>query len=306
MDKRIHTKYIFCVNPGRSGSHYLSKLFAHVENCQAFHEPDPIGNGEVIQQFLKGDDLSARQVAEQKADFIKKNAPADTVYVETNHCFIKGFGWFLPDILSADKIGIIILTRNKAQVVNSTYRIGCRPLHESGRRWLLTPDLGRTLKDPPTKFGLSASLTYKLFKMLNYPFSGIEPFVTISKLISQSNRGNVESNLNPSPNGLNASDKDVLKVKKNQKRKYYPNRIITDYIKAYELSCLNWYYDEIYALGDEYLKRFPEMRYVNISIDQLNKFEEIKRLLSFFDLKEKESIHTIFNKPTNRDTRTRK
>jgi hypothetical protein len=89
--------YIFCITTGRSGSDYLSTLFGHVEDCAAFHEPDPQANGRAMRRFSLGDREPMQKVVEQKLAAIRELKGNRSVYVETNHCFIKGFGWLFAE-----------------------------------------------------------------------------------------------------------------------------------------------------------------------------------------------------------------
>lgn len=86
------TDYIFCISSGRSGSHYLQTLFHHVSDCRAFHEADPIGNGGAMRRYARGDMGPMRTIVERKAAIIRGLKRECRLYVETNHCFIKGLG----------------------------------------------------------------------------------------------------------------------------------------------------------------------------------------------------------------------
>ncbi len=44
--------YIFSINTGRSGSHYLSNIFNHVTGCCSFHEPYPYCRDKVMRKYL--------------------------------------------------------------------------------------------------------------------------------------------------------------------------------------------------------------------------------------------------------------
>lgn len=132
--------YIFCISTGRCGTKYLKTLFAHIPGCWAFHEPHPIGNNDIMRKCLNnGDTEPMRGLAQQKAERIEEIRGGCGLYVETNHCFIKGFGWFLPEFLLEERLGVIILTRKRAEIVESLLRTHCTPLTTSGPCWLITP-----------------------------------------------------------------------------------------------------------------------------------------------------------------------
>ncbi|HEX5790624.1 MAG TPA: hypothetical protein VFY13_05700 [Luteolibacter sp.] len=147
MDQGI--RYIFSINTGRSGSHYLATLFEHVSGCRSFHEPQPIGNAEAMRRFARGDCGAMERLAVRKAEAICGALSGGRVYHESNHCFIKGFGWFISRHLPEEQIGVIILKRDKAEIAASLLRIGCSPLDPLGWDWILTPDIASPLVTPP-------------------------------------------------------------------------------------------------------------------------------------------------------------
>jgi len=147
MGKEID--YIFAINTGRSGSDYLNKIFEHVSGCRSFHEPDPVGNGKVMRRYSRGKTNPMKRLAEQKAGIAKKLKLDCQIYFESNHCFIKGFGWFIPQYLPEDRIGVIILKRDKSKIVESYRRVRTSPLSRKGRRWISTPDMINPLVTPP-------------------------------------------------------------------------------------------------------------------------------------------------------------
>ena len=145
---------IFSINTGRSGSDYLHRIFSHVPGCHAFHEPAPIGNGRAMRRFARGDERLMRTVAAAKADAVRASWRTADVYFESNHCFIKGFGWLLPHLLPDDSITVIYLIRDVEKIVASALRIGCSPLTPLGREWISTPDKRRPLVQPPAVLGM--------------------------------------------------------------------------------------------------------------------------------------------------------
>ena len=148
------TDYIFSINTGRSGSHYLSNIFKHVAGCRSFHEPQPIGNQKAMRLFSLRHFTPMKNIAEKKIEVIKEFKQDCRVYFESNHCFIKGFGWYIPHYLSEDKIGVIILKREKSNIAESLLRIGCSPLTAWGRNWVSTPDMKDPFVRPPTTLAM--------------------------------------------------------------------------------------------------------------------------------------------------------
>lgn len=136
-----HVDAVFVVSPGRSGTDYLASLFSVIPQCAAFHEPEPVCNARAMQNYLAGDDAHMRQLTELKRDQIRAACDAGKVYVETNHCFIKGFGWLLPDMLPDLNFGIITLRRPTRNIADSYLRLNIRPLSKDGQMWLMTPKL---------------------------------------------------------------------------------------------------------------------------------------------------------------------
>ncbi len=162
---------IFCINAGRSGSGYLTTLFKHVAGCRALHEPSPRCDGPAMRAYLLGNPEPMREPVREKVAKIHDVRREHDLYVETSHHFIKGFGWLLPEHLSESKMGVIILTRDKAKVAASLFRLGVFPLMSSGRRLVITPDAAGPLVAPPRRL-LPARLTYSLFRLLKLPFRG--------------------------------------------------------------------------------------------------------------------------------------
>lgn len=164
-------KYIFSINTGRSGSHYLYNLFSLFPNCRAFHEPKPKGNGRAMRDFLHGNSGAMEVIAQKKAHIMRRLLRDDEYYVETNHCFIKGFGWYLPKYLPEDEIGVIILTRQEEDIVNSMLRIGASPLLPAGRDWIIIPTIPHPHVPPPDYFN-SPYISYQIFRFIRYFYLG--------------------------------------------------------------------------------------------------------------------------------------
>ena len=148
MSEKIN--YIFSITTGRSGSEYLQKIFEHVIGCVSYHESYPIGNASEMRLFAQGKVMPMEKLAKMKAERISESKRKCNLYFESNHCFIKGFGWFMPRYLDERKMGVIILKRDKSKIANSLLRIGCSPLNSYGRKWISIPNMKSPLVQPPT------------------------------------------------------------------------------------------------------------------------------------------------------------
>jgi len=124
---RPQPKYIFCINTGRSGSAYLAELLKHGANAVSVHEGYPRMNGEPMQAFNDGNKEPMQDLMQKKLDQMLATRGEKDTYCETNHYFIKGWGWLLPELVPQDEIGVIVLTREKESIVNSLLRIHAVP-----------------------------------------------------------------------------------------------------------------------------------------------------------------------------------
>lgn len=253
------TNYIFCINAGRSGSNYLKNIFKQVSDCRPFHEYKPIGNGKVMRSYAQGDIEPMKQVAHEKVKIIKKFERDYRVYAETNHCFIKGFGWFLPQYLPEERIGVLILKRDKSEIAKSFMRIYCSPLRPFGRDWVSTPDMKNPLMPPPAIL-LSPKVTYHFARLVKLLIGGV---------------------------------RFVLR-KAFQQELSYPK-----WLTNYELEALKWYVDETYARGEAFKRKYRKIKYYEVNIKDLNSMEAVERMLTYFGLTAKDSLNDIVGKPTN-------
>jgi hypothetical protein len=250
---------IFSINTGRSGSHYLSCLFQHVERCRAFHEATPIGNGRPMREFLRGRQASMRALTVAKLERIRRETAPDEVYVESNHTFIKGFGWLLPDYIPQTQMGVIVLHRNREEIAQSYYRIGCSPLRRRGRRWLMLPSVRCPLLSPPTHI-ISASATYGVMCFVHRMHRRAD------RVCRSLGRGQV-----PPP----------------------------AFLARYEMDALRWYVDETEARARRYREQFPDVSYFDVDVSELNTYEGVQRMLSHFNLIARPSIVSLLGNPTN-------
>ena len=253
MNERV--EYIFSINTGRSGSDYLARIFKHVADCRSCHEPLPIGNGKAMRLFSLGRSAAMRTLTERKVEVIAEMKRDCRLYFESNHCFIKGFGWLIPHHIPQEKIGVVILKRDKAKIAASLFRIGASPLNPAGRRWLIPLDLRNPLVSPPT-----TPLAYQCARVVKFMYRSAS-FVTRQ---------------------LSA------------RQLPYPQRL-----KSFELKCLEWYVDETYARAEAFKKKFPRIQYYEVSIDELNSVESVRRMLAFFDCSAETPLSDVVGEATN-------
>src|SRR5215470_19610368 len=85
-------RYIFGMNAGRSGSHYLAGLLGTAAHVVSLHEPLPIMVGAPMQSFNEGDTAALEQLMPVKVQQIQQSAShGKTIYCETNPSYIKGW-----------------------------------------------------------------------------------------------------------------------------------------------------------------------------------------------------------------------
>lgn len=150
-------KYIFSINTGRCGSDYLTELFSMAANTISLHEGFPIMNGAPMQQFNDGNPEALHQLMPLKVkQILKQSQHSKKVYCETNHSFIKGWGYLLPDTyIPQQEIGVVILHREVEKIIHSLLRVHEVPgISEWSRTWYLLPQATRNFNHPPDKANL--------------------------------------------------------------------------------------------------------------------------------------------------------
>jgi hypothetical protein len=90
-----------------------------------------------MRQFLCGDPSAIKRLLPTKVAAIKASLAEASLYFESNHCFIKGFGWFIPDYLPLEEIGVIVLKRDRAEVVESYWNNRTTLFTDLGKKWLI-------------------------------------------------------------------------------------------------------------------------------------------------------------------------
>lgn len=245
-------KYIFCISTGRSGTAYLSKLLSTLDNCSAYHEQKPVLHDKMMRDYLNGNDVLLKKGIVEKLENIRKNK--HTIYADTSHIFVKSFGWEIPNHISQEEIGVIVLKRNKEKVVESTHRVHSGPFTYLGKKWILTPYKNAVVKPP---------INYYVFQFYRYLLKLYWLFTGETQSIT----------------------------------KTYPK-----FFRNKSLTLINWYYDEIYALGNKFKKTFPKITYVDVNLEDLNTHEGFENIIHAFKLEayyNKESVKDVIGKATN-------
>jgi hypothetical protein len=157
-------RQIFSINPGRSGSHYLFKLFEHAVNVCANHEPEPKMQGREMSQWNQGDEKPLRDLVTIRLAQIAKAHAEGRVWFSANNAFIKGYGYILMEHFAQEETGIVVLKRDAQKVAGSIVRNDWSVAHDSNyndNAWLLWPGLKRNLTPPPpSKDPLELALWY--------------------------------------------------------------------------------------------------------------------------------------------------
>jgi hypothetical protein len=211
-------RYIFSINPGRSGSHYLSELFQHAAGCSANHEPEPRLQEAEMVAFNHGDEAPMRALLPEKLAAMEE-AAGGKVYVETTHFFIMGFGWLLPEHLEEEEMAAIIVRRDPKLVGEGWLRINRVPGTEKARHSVLKPGAAKNLSRPAA---------------------------------------------NASP-----------------------------------LELCEWHAREIYLRADAYRKKFPRVKYVEVSLEDLNDLAKVTAMFAACGLKPLPDLATVVGVPTN-------
>jgi len=95
----------------------------------ARHEMLPPGNGPAMRSFLRGNHDAIRDVAVKHAGYAKEADAEGLVYAETNHLFIKGFGWHMPEIASLSRPAVSRIACCTTSIAVYTWRTF------TGKKW---------------------------------------------------------------------------------------------------------------------------------------------------------------------------
>jgi hypothetical protein len=158
-------RYIFCVSPGRSGTHYLQQVFSCAKGVCAVHEPE--------HQFpeyahlkphlwdLRNTPLASTASERRHAKLAQVNgilaSTGAGIYAETNPLFSTLWHDVLLDALSDCDLTVIILRRNASAVLKSLLDLGWFQGRD-GDRWMVTAySVNSPLKAPVSEGRASAA-----------------------------------------------------------------------------------------------------------------------------------------------------
>jgi hypothetical protein len=142
QEKILAHRLLFCINSGRSGSHYLSKILGTAKEVVSYHEQVPSMNGDYLNLINKEDYLKTFSKRRYKSHVLKNillKLPPQKVYCDTSHMFIKTFF----DVIVKDftNLEVIILRRNLANVLKSFIELGYfSPENKNWPLWMSSPN----------------------------------------------------------------------------------------------------------------------------------------------------------------------
>jgi len=133
------TDLIFSINTGRCGSHYLATILRHAVGCEAYHEPHPNMQGVPMIEWNTGNPDPLREAFKAKRVKIDAALSKGHIYAETNNAFIKGYGDLVAETYPSRNIGVVVLSRPHAEVVDSLNAVGYYSSYYPPNEWLLRP-----------------------------------------------------------------------------------------------------------------------------------------------------------------------
>ena len=155
MRSPAENRYIFCVSPGRSGTHYLQRVFECSEDVCAVHEPEHQYSEYAYLKprlwdlkntpFSNTTDERRRVKLQQIHDLLGKSGYA--TYAETNPMFSTLWHDVILEALSDREVTVIILRRNATAVLKSLLDLGWFQ-GKDGNRWMVTAYSVNTLVKP--------------------------------------------------------------------------------------------------------------------------------------------------------------
>jgi hypothetical protein len=168
-------KVIFSINTGRSGSKFIASLCKGFDNVSSYHEPYPALCGKEMRAYQLGDENAMNELILLKVKKIKEALTQKPIYFESNHYFIKGFGWKILDLLKEEdiEVAVIILKRDPNKIVESFYKIGTSLIGKGAVNHLIHPR-AKIVKDPFFKYPSIDYAKLFFFRVLtmtyNFPY----------------------------------------------------------------------------------------------------------------------------------------
>jgi len=137
------SRLFFCINSGRSGSHYLQKLLSTSPEIASFGEQAPTMSGKylhAVNKYPYSVSYDDRKIKTDKIENIITNLPkSKLVYSETNHMFIKTFFDVVIDHFGP-KVEVIILRRNLANTLKSFIELDYLGKNHVSYDWMVNTD----------------------------------------------------------------------------------------------------------------------------------------------------------------------
>lgn len=145
MNTHPGNKYIFCVSPGRSGTHYLHRIFSGLHGVCAVHEPEHQYPEYArlkprlwdLKHTSFQDNAAERRTVKlaQIRDLMEKTHAR--IYTETNPLFSTLWHDVILNALHDQDVTVIILRRSAPAVLKSLLDLGWFQTKD-GNRWMVT------------------------------------------------------------------------------------------------------------------------------------------------------------------------
>jgi len=158
MKSAMDNRYIFCASPGRSGSHYLQRVFDCATGVCSVHEPEhqyseyaPLKPGlwDLKNTPFSNTTCERRKIKlAQVHDLLGKSGA--TIYAETNPLFSTLWHDVVLDALTGQDVTVIILRRNASAVLKSLLDLGWFQ-GKDGNRWMVTAYSVNSLVNSPVQ-----------------------------------------------------------------------------------------------------------------------------------------------------------
>jgi len=135
-EKLANKRLIFTVTSGRSGTHFLTRLFNYLPGLDVFHEESEHSYHHVLRANQLNPNAGRAFIENEKLPFIL--SCKKPVFVETSHLICKGFLEHFLDLgLVPD---IVLLSRNRRKIATSLYRLNTIPgRNEKALNFYLSP-----------------------------------------------------------------------------------------------------------------------------------------------------------------------
>ena len=135
-------RLLFCINSGRSGSNYLSRILGTANEIRSYHEAEPTMTGEYLHMINTAPYSASfyrRKIKSKAINRILRELPPEGIYCETSHMFIKTF--FDVIIENFKHVEVIILRRELPLVLKSFIELNYfSPENTVWPHWMSSPN----------------------------------------------------------------------------------------------------------------------------------------------------------------------